>query len=516
MSPPNIQYSAILMFASIACLVVATMIWLLRGRAVGAMPFAAVLMGLSWWDITYAIFWSELPAPNPYFWLDITLVGAYIVPTAFFIFVLDYSGINRWSRHPFIFLLMIEPVLAFTLQWTDPWHNLFFGGKRALNTTMILDAGPVSWANIYYSYLLIFISVVILFNSFFRSKGIYRQQTGLILGAAILPWVAHIMFAINGKGLLPNADMTPFIFSVTAVLIAFSIFRYHFLDIIPIARSTLIENMGEGVLVVDAEQRILDINPVARQVLSPGFSVGDKLDKVFSFHPDLVSIFQDENQINTEIMLNDRYLDLRITHLNDARGLKIGRLIVWRDVTDLKNYQLKLERLATTDELTLTHNRRHFMELAEALVNQAHRRESPLSLAMIDIDHFKAINDEFGHLSGDKALSEFARIMKENIRGFDVFSRLGGEEFALLMVDTEEISARQIMERLNKVVAESNIIADEKQFPVTFSTGISGLTDKTDTMESLLYRADHALYVAKRTGRNRVVIWGASESSEAV
>ncbi|MFM8876518.1 MAG: diguanylate cyclase [Anaerolineae bacterium] len=506
MNPPNIQYAAILIFASVACLVVASVVWMLRGKGGGAIPFAAMLMGLSWWDITYAIFWIDFPAPNPYFWLDITLVGAFIVPTAFLIFVLGYSGLNRWLQRPFILILMVEPILAFILQWTDPWHNLFFGGKRALNTTMILDAGPVSWANIYYSYLLIFISVLILLVSFFRSKGLYRNQTGLILGAVILPWVAHIVFVINGNGLLPNADMTPFLFSISSVLIAFSLFRYRFLDIIPIARSILIENMGEGVLVVDAEQRVLDVNPVARQVLLPGFSIGDKLDQAFEHHPSLVSIFKDETQSQTAVTLNDRHLDLRITRLDDAKGQKVGRLIIWRDVTDLKNYQLKLERLATTDELTLLYNRRHFLELAEAQVNQAHRRGGSLSLAMIDLDHFKSINDEFGHLSGDNVLSEFARIMRENIREFDVFSRLGGEEFALLMVDADETSAVQIVERLRKIIAESNVVDDVKQFPVTFSAGVSGLIDRGDTMEDLLRRADHALYIAKRTGRNRVVV----------
>ncbi|MBE7435648.1 MAG: hypothetical protein HS100_17155 [Anaerolineales bacterium] len=129
MLPPNIYYSAILLAAGVACLVVAVMIWYFRREAAGAKPLAIFLLGLAWWDITYAIFWVDIPAITPYFWLDITLAGAFTVPTAFLIFALEYSNARRWLNRPFILALLIEPVICFILLWTDPWHDLFLAGS---------------------------------------------------------------------------------------------------------------------------------------------------------------------------------------------------------------------------------------------------------------------------------------------------------------------------------------------------------------------------------------------------
>ena len=258
-SPPNIYYSAILMAEGVACLIVSIMIWYMRRGSTSAASLSILLLGLSWWDITYAIFWVDFPGPTPYFWLDITLVGAFIVPTALFVFSLEHARLERWLTRPIIFSLLVEPVLAFILLWTDPWHNLFYGGKRALNTTMILDAGVVHWANIIYSYALILISLVILSVAAYRSVGIYRRQTFLIIAALVIPWIVHISFLSTG-GLLPNADVTPFIFSITAMIFAFALVGYRLLDIVPIARTFLIENMSEGVIVLDTHDRVVDIS----------------------------------------------------------------------------------------------------------------------------------------------------------------------------------------------------------------------------------------------------------------
>lgn len=507
MLPPNIYYSAILLAAGVACLVVAVMIWYFRREAAGAKPLAIFLLGLAWWDITYAIFWVDIPAITPYFWLDITLAGAFTVPTAFLIFALEYSNARRWLNRPFILALLIEPVICFILLWTDPWHDLFFGGKRALNTVMILDAGPVHWANIYYSYLLILIAFLILVVTFRRSKGVYQRQAAMILAAAVVPWLVHVGFVLSGGGLLPNADMTPFIFSFTALFIAFALIRYRLLDIVPIARSALIESMGEGVLVLDSNDRIVDVNPAARRELSPDFSLGDRVESAFKHMPDLVEKFSKTAQARTEITVGEITLDLSISTLLDAKGRPMGRLVVWRDITALKQTRDKLEKLAITDELTLTYNRRHFMELAESQIGFARRYGTPLAFAMIDLDYFKEINDSYGHQAGDRALAGLAAILRGNIRDFDIIGRLGGEEFAILMPKTDEQAALQAVERLRAVVAESPFGLGTDSIKITFSLGLTEFMGGRDSLESMLRRADHALYEAKRTGRDQIVVW---------
>jgi diguanylate cyclase (GGDEF)-like protein len=508
MTPPNIYYSALLMASGVSCLVVATLIWYMRRTATGAHSLAVFLLALSWWDITYAIFWIDFPGPTPYFWLDITLLGAFTVPTSFLIFSLQYAHLQKWLKRPMILALLIEPLATLVLLLTDSWHNLYFGGNRTLNTTRILDAGPVSWANIYYSYILIFIGIVILSLTLYRSVGIYRKQTTVILAATIIPWVVHISYISSG-GLLPDADVTPFIFSITALAIAFALARYRLLDIVSIARSVLIENMSEGVIVLDTQNRVVDINPAAQSELhlSAKTSIGKPVEEVLSTWSDIVTKFQNVDRARVEIPLGNSYFDLRISPLLDHRGQFVGRLIVWRDITDLKHTQLKLEKLATMDVLTQVFNRRYFLEAAETNIKRAARLKQPLALALMDIDHFKNINDTFGHPAGDQALIAFAKICQENIREFDVFARFGGEEFALLMPGIGSKQASQVVERLRLIVSESTLDLDLHSVSITVSLGIADLAGEHDTLDLILHRADQALYAAKQSGRNRVVVW---------
>lgn len=507
MVPPNLTYTLVLMTASVICLAVAVVVWVNRRGAAGAVPLAVLLLGLSWWDVAYAMFWDDFRGPTPYFWLDITLIGAYIVPTAFLVFVLDYSGVKHWVRGPTIMALMIEPVLMGVLQWTDPWHDLFFGGKRHLSTTFIVSGGPAFWMNVIYSYLLILISAIVLVRTGIRSMGIYRKQTLFMLGASALPWIAHIGFVSSGRALLPNADMTPFIFSVTASLIGYSLIYYRFLDIMPIARSILIENMGEGVLVLDSYNRVVDINPVARDTLALHVELGDPVVTALADYPQLVARFIDENQEQVEVEVKGRCLDLRITTMVDPRRRKVGRLVVWRDITDIKNAQMTLEKLATTDDLTMAYNRRFFLKLAEAQVNRSQRGGHPLSLALIDLDHFKLVNDNFGHLVGDDALAAFAGLVRNSVRDFDIFGRLGGEEFALLMPDTDCEDALHVLDRLRQTLFRNPPIIEGHIISLTFSAGLAESAGEGDVLVPLLRRADQALYAAKAAGRNCIMVW---------
>jgi diguanylate cyclase (GGDEF)-like protein len=514
-NPPNIYYSAILMVAGIACLVIAVMIWYSRRGATGATSLAILLLALCLWDITYAIFWTDLPGPTPYFWLDITLVGAFIVPTTLLVFSLEHAHLQKWLNPPIRFALFIEPTLAFILLWTDPWHGLFYGGKRALNTTMILDAGMVHWANVYYSYTLILISVVILSVVAHRSVGIYRRQTIMILAAMVIPWIVHIGFLSTG-GLLPDADVTPFIFSITAVIFAFALVRYRLLDIVPIARTVLIESMSEGVIVLDTRNRVVDINPAALSVtkLSAAASIGEPVEKVFSNWKDIVTRYQDVQQARVEVQADQTHLDLRVSPLVDNRNQIVGRLIVWHDITDMKNIQAKLEKLATTDDLTDVLNRRSFMEKAHVEFKRALRLKTHLSIALMDIDHFKDINDTYGHPTGDQALVNFAKLCVTNIREFDMFARFGGEEFALLMPEADAEQAFHVGERMRLNVARSVIDLDGQAASITISLGISSLVDEQDTLDKILRRADQALYHAKQSGRDQTVIWHSSIEEE--
>jgi two-component system cell cycle response regulator len=170
------------------------------------------------------------------------------------------------------------------------------------------------------------------------------------------------------------------------------------------------------------------------------------------------------------------------------------------------NVQMSIE-LAITDALTGLYNRRYMESHLGALIEQAAARGKPLSALVIDIDYFKAINDSNGHDAGDDVLRDFALRIKRSIRGIDLACRYGGEEFVIVMPETDMAVAAMVAERLRRrIAAEPFAIAQgTRSIPVTISIGLAALHGKEDSAASLLKRADQALYRAKRDGRNRVV-----------
>jgi two-component system, cell cycle response regulator len=170
------------------------------------------------------------------------------------------------------------------------------------------------------------------------------------------------------------------------------------------------------------------------------------------------------------------------------------------------NVAMSIE-MAITDALTGLFNRRYMESHLGTLVEQAASRGKPLTVMVIDIDYFKSINDTHGHDAGDDVLRDFALRIKRSIRGIDLACRYGGEEFVLVMPETDMAVAAMVAERLRRRIAAEPFAIQQgtKTVPVTISIGIAGLRDKDDTAAAVLKRADQALYRAKRDGRNRVV-----------
>ena len=175
------------------------------------------------------------------------------------------------------------------------------------------------------------------------------------------------------------------------------------------------------------------------------------------------------------------------------------------DITPIKHYQKELERLSQFDELTNLFNRRHFISLAKHELNRSSRYGSKLSVMMLDIDLFKQVNDRHGHKTGDLVLASIGKQIGAALRESDIAGRMGGEEFAILLPETDHEQARIVAERLRKQVAETSLdIGDGCTLNCTLSIGVATMTDQPTDLEKLLHQADTALYAAKNSGRNRV------------
>ncbi len=178
------------------------------------------------------------------------------------------------------------------------------------------------------------------------------------------------------------------------------------------------------------------------------------------------------------------------------------------DITELKLLEQQLREKANTDFLTNLHTRRHFMDLANQELNRLARYDSPLSFMVLDIDLFKLINDTYGHQSGDIVIMKFAEICQSILRSVDIMGRIGGEEFAVMLPETNKDKAMEVAERLRERIENMRVVLEENQTPITFtvSIGLVSVTSKDKTLQELLNLADQALYQAKNTGRNRVCV----------
>lgn len=194
-----------------------------------------------------------------------------------------------------------------------------------------------------------------------------------------------------------------------------------------------------------------------------------------------------------------------IETIRDISDCKIVDFVEDKTVSELKKTLSEINRLIVIDELTKCYNRKYINEKLPIDIESAKANKLPLSIAMIDIDYFKLINDKYGHLLGDLVLKDITNVIKNNIRGkSDWIARYGGEEFLILFNDTSKEDAYNLSKRINSIVENSIFKYDDIEINITISIGIASLSSETDDMDKLIRKADENLYKAKRSGRNYI------------
>jgi diguanylate cyclase (GGDEF)-like protein/PAS domain S-box-containing protein len=274
------------------------------------------------------------------------------------------------------------------------------------------------------------------------------------------------------------------------------------------------ETIEIGVTITDKNGMITYTNPAEARM--HGYTVEDLIGR----H---ASIFSSEKPQKSESMDIDKMdhwkrdsinvlkdgsvfpVQLVSTSVKDDNGDAIGIITVSEDITERKKLEEQLKELATTDPLTGCYNRRHFFELGEREFQRSKRYGHPLSLLMLDIDHFKKINDTYGHPIGDRTLKEMTETCLSTLRESDLLGRIGGEEFAILFVEAGLESAVNLAERIRKALSEIGIQAEKETVSFTVSIGVSASREDDTGLEDILKRTDDALYKAKNSGRNRVM-----------
>jgi diguanylate cyclase (GGDEF)-like protein len=200
----------------------------------------------------------------------------------------------------------------------------------------------------------------------------------------------------------------------------------------------------------------------------------------------------------------DRLIDIVTATMATLAAIWLNEAAKSQALSQLEEARARLDQLAAIDSLTNTYNRRYFMEHARHEIVQSPQA----ALLYFDIDHFKEINDEYGHDIGDQVLQGLCKVCQNNLRENDLFARFGGEEFIILLPATNLGKAQQLAERLREIVSKTPVMTRQGEISITISIGISTFTLLNQvSIESLLVQADKAMYLAKQAGRNRVVFW---------
>ncbi len=284
----------------------------------------------------------------------------------------------------------------------------------------------------------------------------------------------------------------------------------------------ILQSAGEGIYGLDLEGNTTFANPAAAAML--GYEVDELIGKVMHdlihhTYPDgtryplekcpmYAALTDGEPHVVTDEVLwrkDGSSFPVEYTSTPVRKDHEIvGAVVVFKDNTERKRAQEELQKLAITDPLTGLPNRRHYLQIAEKETAWSLRYKHPLSVMVVDLDHFKEINDVHGHAKGDEVLVEVARVCLDAVRGSDVFARFGGEEFAALLPMTTLSQSEALGHRLRHLVSEAGVKSDEGMVRVTASFGVAQFVAEDETVEQTLARADKALYRAKEAGRNRV------------
>jgi PAS domain S-box-containing protein len=320
-------------------LLLAFFLWRKR-RSRGALYLMVFEIMAAVWAISDGMEAAAVTIPQKMFWSQIAYVGITNSAVMFLMFSLSYTRKYTFLKNRILFLLLVIPVITIALAFTSSQHKLLWSDIILLSDTgqAVYYYGPWFWVNVTYQYSLIVSGIVVLIAGALRIYTIHRIQTWLLLLSVLLPFTASIMYIFK---LMPvkGLDLTPIAFIFSGIIIGFSLYRLDFFNIIPIAHRQTIDNLDEGIAVLDARDRVMNINPAFTRVT--GMTVNDikgkEIASVLTFFDLKPSDFSDQNEFKAEAGVekggDQKYYELKIQQVTDANGIHVGRLIIIRDNT---------------------------------------------------------------------------------------------------------------------------------------------------------------------------------------
>lgn len=323
-----------------------------------AHAFLAVVLVLFGWSMAYGIQLGFADLSTKLVWQRISLMFGGTIPVVWLVFAIRYAGLDALLTRWTMALLAVDPLVFTVALWTNPSHHLLWSDASVgSNPGLALDFELGYYVHITYAYLLVTLGVVALAWLAADATTVHRKQSALLVLAATVPFGANVAFTL-GASPIPGLDLTTFTFALSASLIVVAMFRLNLLDIAPVARRHWVAQLGDGVVVLDTDDRVVELNHVAAAALTPELDVGDHVG------PSLP--MDDPRDVDGHVLEatfdgERRFYDLRYTTLTDHHGRPAGSLVGLRDVTERTRYERRLE----VANRILRHNFRNAMNVIQ-------------------------------------------------------------------------------------------------------------------------------------------------------
>ena len=609
-----------------------------RRPVVGSRVFAFLMLALCVWSVFYGLELSCVTIDGMLACAAVEYLGIASVPVLWLILTLLYTGREKWVTRRNVILLFVVPSITVVMVATNQLHHFYYdtasvdtGGPFPM---LALTRGPWFWVHSIYSYAALLAGTVLLIERLWKPGTIFRNQVIAMLIGVSVPWVVSILYVAFGFMLFRHVDPTPFAFTITGLVVAWSMFRLGLFDIVPLAYDTVVDSINDAIVVMDRQDRIVEYNKAARDILglSPAL-IGQSADVVWKDWPKLMNLRETDGSASIEIVsgrldstrcyeassynvanwhkqitgkvillhdITDRKLadealreseakhqllienshdiiytiniqgimtfvspawkrllghdtdavvghpfqefmhpddiarcekflasvletmqassiEYRVKHLTgdwrwhntnalpvlNAHGTCTSFVGIASDVTERKQLQQKLEEMANHDFLTGLPNRVLLLDRFTVAAALAQRNKARLAVMSLDLDKFKTINDTHGHEAGDQVLKAVSTRITGIIRASDTLARIGGDEFILVMLETNHREdstaiARKILDSFREP-----LLIDSHQLQISTSIGIALYPEDAEDMETLIKKSDAALYYAKGHGRNQ-------------
>lgn len=476
-----VTLSGILLVSAIALFVLA-LFSLYRRRMTGAWYFSLLLFAMVIHSVGYAF---ELMSPTKEVmlaWLRFEYFGIAFFPILILAFTREYIDerkvANRWT----LALVFCLNLITFLLVMTNDSHHLFYRNVEVIEAygLQVLYLPRSFWGNVQHL-TLVAVMVYALWGVWKRARSthaVYRLRAYYMALGMMIPLLIYSVYAI-GKGPV-GIDLMPYAYVLMSVLIGIGLFRFDLLYMTPVTYEMIIRSIDEGVLVIDNNGLIIQANDAAK-VYFPSLAVlkgGDRAAQIGELKEFDFDVAESQFEVGDRVLKAKRILPEN----------KRGMIYLFNDITEAERSKRELEIMATVDPLTGIQNRRVFMEKLE---------KAPSGVfAILDLDHFKEINDKQGHHEGDRILTVFAQALRDHYT-FQQVCRYGGEEFAVFY-------PKMTMDEAYRSLEQLRVICIKKELGASFSAGMAEY--ETGMVSSAILEADKKLYGAKADGRNRIQI----------